>query len=95
MRSQKAIPIFVDDCSRIVQIRGTFFLFFQFPDLLEKTYKASSVLVPNHGWHIFGGAHAKELTKAQKLVNLESGWEEGPELYNGGDMSGLCSVQVI
>ena len=65
----------------------------KFSDLLSIAYKASSVLVPNRGWHIFGGGSSRS-GKTQKLSGLESEWEEGTDLYNGSDMYGFCSVQV-
>jgi hypothetical protein len=70
-----------------------FLHFLKFSDLLSIAYKASSVLVPNRGWHIFGGGSSRS-GKTQKLSGLESEWEEGTDLYNGSDMYGFCSVQV-
>jgi hypothetical protein len=67
--------------------------FLKFSDLLSIAYKASSVLVPNRGWHIFGGGSSRS-GKTQKLSDLQSEWEEGTDLYNGSDMYGFCSVQV-
>ena len=69
------------------------FHFLKFSDLLSIAYKASSVLVPNRGWHIFGGGSSRS-EKTQKLSGLQSEWEEGTDLYNGSDMYGFCSVQV-
>lgn len=54
---------------------------------------ASSVLVPNKGWFIFGG-DGNSLTRSQKLQHPDSLWELGPDLYLSKSVTGTCIVQL-
>ncbi len=57
---------------------------------MAKTYGASSVLMPDQGWFLFGG---NELNTSQKLMNIDSKWEEGLKIPFLGIIY-HCVVQV-
>ena len=55
------------------------------------TYFAASIKIPGKGWYLFGG---NGLSISQKLVNISSHWEAGPEVQTPG-IYGQCAVQVM
>ncbi len=68
-------------------------LFFQKYDILSEAILATSVLVTNRGWFIFGGDQSSLLT-SQKLQTLSGNWSPGPNLFQNTIDSYLCGVQV-
>ncbi len=64
---------------------------FQISDVLSALSLASSVVVPNYGWVIFGG---NSLTTTQNLQTLSGNWTAGPNLYQDTRDSSNCVVQV-
>ena len=66
---------------------------FQNSKLLQPVYYSGSVLVPNHGWFLFGGIGNK-LTTAQKLADFDGNWESGPSLYENHEDYYNCVLQV-
>jgi len=60
---------------------------------LASTRYASDVFVEGQGWFIFGG-YNNNLETSQKLVGIDSKWEEGPPVI-AKNISGQCAVKVI
>jgi hypothetical protein len=58
---------------------------------MAETVGASSVHIPDKGWFLFGG---NSLNTSQKLMNIDSNWEQGPEVQTVNQY-GQCAVQVI
>ena len=58
---------------------------------MAKIPSASSVHIPDKGWFLFGG---NSLNTSQKLMNIDSNWEEGPEVQTVNQIH-QCAVQVI
>jgi len=58
---------------------------------LAGTSDASDVYIEGHGWFIFGG---NSLATSQKLVGIDSKWEQGPPVITT-DIYGQCAVKVI
>jgi len=59
--------------------------------LLAITFGASDAYVEGQGWFLFGG---NELETSQKLVGIDSSWEQGPKV-NAIKVQGQCAVKVI
>jgi len=59
--------------------------------LLASATHASSVYVEGQGWFIFGGSN--NLETSQKLVGIDSQWEEGPDVITKNIIF-QCSVKV-
>ncbi len=57
---------------------------------MADTASASSVRIPEKGWFLFGG---NSLNRSQKLMDLDSNWEEGPEVQTANQQY-QCAVQV-
>ncbi len=57
---------------------------------MAETAGASSVHIPDKGWFLFGG---NSLNTSQKLMNIDSNWEQGPEVQTVNQY-GQCAVQV-
>ncbi len=64
---------------------------FQISSLMVETIGASSVHIPDKGWFLFGG---NNLNTSQKLMDLDSNWEEGPEVQTV-KQDEQCTVQVM
>jgi len=58
---------------------------------LAPTRFASDVYIDGQGWFIFGG---NDLETSQKLVGIDSKWEEGPRVIAKG-IYDQCAVKVI
>jgi len=61
--------------------------------LLAPAYHSSDVYIEGHGWFIFGG-YTNYLETSQKLVGIDSKWEQGPPVIAPG-IEGQCAVKVI
>jgi len=59
---------------------------------LASAYTATDVYIKSQGWFIFGGSN--NLKTSQKLVGIDSKWEEGPPAI-GENIVGQCAVKVI
>ena len=67
------------------------FHFVKLKSLMNVTYHAASIRVPDKGWFLFGG---NTLSTSQKLETVDSDWVAGPAVQTTG-ISGQCAVQVI
>jgi len=61
--------------------------------LLASTRYASDVFVEGQGWFIFGGRY-NNLETSQKLVGIDTKWEEGPPVI-ATYIYGQCAIKVI
>jgi len=61
--------------------------------LLASTRHASDVYIKGQGWFLFGGFE-NDLKTSQKLVGIDSKWEQGPPVIAQG-IYGQCAVKVI
>jgi len=59
--------------------------------LLDSTYDANDVYIDGQGWFIFGGENGH--ATSQKLVGIDSKWEEGPNVL-AKNISKQCVVKV-
>ena len=63
--------------------------------MLGERHKATSVVVPDLGWYIFGDASVyRNQSFSIALKDINSEWERGPDQIEGTDMTGFCAVQV-
>ena len=62
-------------------------------DMLSALSYAASVLVPSHGWLIFGGYNNNLLTW-QKIQSVTDIWYAGPNLYQTKSDWDICAAQV-
>jgi hypothetical protein len=59
---------------------------------MTPTEFATSTQIAGEGWFIFGGNSTGNVS--QKLKNVYSNWEVGPEVPTPG-IRGQCAVQVL
>jgi len=57
---------------------------------LAPAFLSSDVYIKGQGWFIFGGNH---LETSQKLVGIDSIWEQGPPVI-ARYIEGQCAVKV-
>jgi len=60
---------------------------------LAAVYLASDVYIIGQGWFLFGG-YNNYLETSQKLVGIDSKWEQGPPVISQR-ITGQCAVKVI